>query len=151
MKNALLTSAEECFQEARVTDELCSASIKKYRSSIKRFAAVACPGKPEDLSNADFNHFITAMKEQNVSNTSIANVIASVKWVVTRLQERGMTFHRLDLPAVKKPRVMKKETNYLTEEEVGKFISAVRQDMAKRETVKNVRFMACVTLLLQTV
>jgi integrase/recombinase XerD len=85
-----------------------------------------------------------------ISHTGIANIIASVKWVVTRLQERGMTFHRLDLPAVKKPRVMKKETNYLTEEEVRKFLSAVREDMAKRETVKNVRFMACVTLLLQT-
>jgi len=40
MKNALLKLAEKCFFDARMTDELCSASVKKYQGSIKRFAAV---------------------------------------------------------------------------------------------------------------
>ena len=142
--------AEECFQEARITDELCGASIKKYRSSIKRFAAVACGKKLEDLSNSDFDHFIIKMKEKNVSNTSIANVIAAMKWVITKLQAKGTIFNRLNLLTVKKPRARKKETNYLTEEEVGLFIFAIKRDMVKRETVLNTRLMALVTLLLQT-
>ncbi len=150
MKDTLLKLAEECFRDVRITDELCSASIKKYRSSIKKFTTATGRTKLEDLSNSDFDHFIIKMKERNVSNSSIANVIASMKWFITKLQEKGMVFPALNLQAVKKPRVMKKETNYLTEEEVEQFVNAIKRDMAKRETVKNIRLMACVTLLLQT-
>ncbi len=150
MKNTLLKLAEECFRDARITDELCGASIKKYRSSIKRFGTASCCDKLEDLSNTDFDHFIMKMKERNVSNTSIANVIASMKWVITKLQAKGMTFNRLNLLTIKKPRARKKETNYLTEEEVALFISAIKRDMVKRETVLNTRLIALVTILLQT-
>jgi integrase/recombinase XerD len=150
MKITLLKLAEKYFFDARMTDELCSASVKKYQGSIKRFADVVHCKKLEDLSNSDFDYFIIKMKEKNVSNTSIANVIASMKWVLTKLQEKDITFNRLNLLMIKKPRAMNKETNYLTEEEVGKFIDVVKQDMVKRETVKNLRFMACITLLLQT-
>jgi len=150
MKKTLLKLAEECFQEARITDELCSASIKKYRDSIKRFAAVIDRKQVEDLSNEDFDRFIIKMKEQNASNSRIANVISSMKWVITKSQAKGTAFNRLNLSTIKKPRISKKETNYLTEKEVGQFINCIKQDIVKRETVKNLRFMACVTLLLQT-
>jgi len=150
MKNTLLKLTEECFSEARITDELCSASIKKYRGSIGVFATLIDCKRLEDLNNSDFDHFIIKMKENNASNARIANVIASVKWVLTKLQERGMIFNRLNILTIKKPKAMKKETNYLTEEEVGQLVDVVKQDMVKRETVKNLRFMACITLLLQT-
>lgn len=150
MKNTLLKLAEKCFCDASITDELCSASVKKYQGSIKRFADVVHCKKLEDLSNYDFDYFIIKMKEKNVSNTSIANVIASMKWVLTKLQEKGVVFNRLNILMIKKPRAMKKETNYLTEEEINQLINVIKQDMVKRETVKNLRFMACITLLLQT-
>jgi integrase/recombinase XerD len=149
-KNNFLKLAEECFQDARITDELCASSVKKYRSSIRRFAATACLKRLEDLSNADFDQFIIMMKARNVANSSIANMIASVKWVIARLQQKGMTFNQLNLLTLKRPRAKKKETNYLTEQEVGQFINVIKQDMATRETIKNKRFMAFVTLLLQT-
>lgn len=150
MKNDLLKLAEDCFEDARITDELCGASIKKYRSSIKRFASFIRCQKVEDLDNSDFDHFIIKMKKKNASNARIANVIASVKWVISKLQQKGAAFNRLNISSVRKPRIMKKETNYLTEEEVRLFVYAIRRDMVKRETVKNLRLMACVTLLLQT-
>jgi len=119
------------------------------RINQKRFADVVHCKKLEDLSNSDFDYFIIKMKEKNVSNTSIANVIVFMKWVLTKLQEKDIAFNRLNLLMIKKPRAMKKETNYLTEEEVKQLITVIKQDMVKRETVKNLRFMACINLLLQ--
>lgn len=80
-------------------------------------------------------NFIIKMKEKNASNARIANVIASMKWVITKLQERGMAFNQLNLLTIKKPKVMKKETNYLTEEEIGQFLYAIKRDMVKSSTV----------------
>jgi integrase/recombinase XerD len=122
----------------------------KYRGSINVFATIVHCAKLEELSNSDFDHFIIKMKEKNACNARISNVIASVKWVLTRLKQRGVIFNRLSLLTIKKPKVMKKETNYLTEKEIEQFINCVKQDMAKRETAKNLRFMAFITFLLQT-
>ena len=142
--------AEECFRDAGLTDELCPASIKKYRGSIKNFCLVVGYRKLEDLSNEDFDQFIIRMKEKGASNSRIANIIASVKWVIVKLKKRGMILTRLNIPEIKKPRVMKKETNYLTEKEIEMFLGCIKRDMAKRQTVKNIRMMAFITILLQT-
>ncbi|OPY73242.1 MAG: Tyrosine recombinase XerD [Syntrophorhabdus sp. PtaU1.Bin002] len=150
MKNILSKLAEECFQSARITDELCSSTIKKYRYAIRRFEEAEICNNLEDLSNSDFLRFMINMKEKNVSNSSIANMIASVKWVITRLQKRGMIFNRLNLSEIKKPRVGKKETNYLTEEEVRRFVDAIAKDITKNATARNIRFMAFTMFLLQT-
>lgn len=150
MKNDLLQLAEDCFQEAGLTDELCNTSIKTYRGSIKNFCLVIGSTALEDLSNEDFRKFMIRMKEKGASNARIANVIASVKWVVGKLKNRGVVLTRLNISDVKKPRVMKKETNYLTEKEIEVFLDCIKRDMTKRPTVKNIRFMAFVTLLLQT-
>jgi integrase/recombinase XerD len=150
MKNDLIELAEDCFQEARLTDELCLATIKTYRNSVKNFCRVIGYFKLEDLTNDDFNRFILLMKEKGTSNARIGNVIAAVKWIIGRLKKRGAVLSRLNLPEIKKPRVMKKETNYLTEKEVGLFLDAIKREMTERRTVKNIRMMAFVTLLLQT-
>ena len=123
MKKSFLKLAEECFDDASITDELCSASIKKYRNSIKRFAAVIDDKSLEELSNSDFDQFIIRMKEKNACNARIANIISSVKWVISRLKEKGLVFNQLNLLTIKKPRIMKKETNYLTEKEIEQFIN----------------------------
>ena len=150
MNNDLLQLAEECFREARLTDELCGSSIKKYRSSIKNFCIVVGYRNLENLSNEDFDKFIIRMKEKGASNGRIANIIASVKWIIVKLKNRGVILTRLNVLTIRKPRVMKKETNYLTEKEIGIFLDCIKQDMAKRQTVKNIRLMAFITLLLQT-
>ena len=150
MKNDLIELAEDCFQEARLTDELCLATINTYRNSVKNFCRVIGYFKLEDLTNEDFNRFILLMKEKGTSNARIGSVIAAVKWIIGRLIKRGVVLSRLNLLDIKKPRVMKKETNYLTEKEVGLFLDAIKRDMEKRETVKNIRMMAFATFLLQT-
>lgn len=145
-----LQLAEECFRDARITDDLCPSSIKKYASSIKKFFTVICDKKAEDLTNADFDRFIIHMKEKGASNSRIANVIASAKWLITRLQGKEMAFDQLNLLTIKKPRAMKKETNYLTEAEIKQFLEGIQRDIAKRETVKNIRFLAFALILIQT-
>jgi len=150
MKNDLLKLAEDCFEDARITDELCGASIKTYRASIRNFCLIIGSTASEDLSNDDFHRFMIRMKEKGASNSRIANVIASVKWVVARLKNRGVVLAQLNISDIKKPRVTKKETNYLTEKEIEMFLDCIKRDMVKRPTVKNIRFMAFVTFLLQT-
>ena len=145
-----LQLAEECFRDARITDDLCPSSITKYASSIKKFFTVICDKKAEDLTNADFDRFIIHMKEKGASNSRISNVIASAKWLITKLQGKEMAFDQLNLLTIKKPRAMKKETNYLTEAEIKQFLEGIQRDMAKRETVKNIRFLAFALILIQT-
>ena len=73
-----------------------------------------------EITLDDFDRFILKMKERGAGNCRIAQVIAAMKWVMVRLEERGQT-SGLDLAKIKKPRVTKKETNYLTETEVEYF------------------------------
>jgi|WetSurMetagenome_2_1015567.scaffolds.fasta_scaffold00416_6 site-specific recombinase XerD len=145
-----LKLAEECFQDAMIADDLRPASIKKYAGSIKKFFTVICDKKIENLTNSDFDRFIIHMKKDGASNSRIANIIASAKWVITKMQSRDILFAQLNLLTIRKPRVMKTETNYLTEEEVEQFLECIKIDIAKKETVKNIRFMALVVLLMQT-
>jgi site-specific recombinase XerD len=90
-----LKLAKECFQEARITDELRPASIKKYASSIKNFLELLGPKNLADLDNGDFNQHILNMKSRGTSNARIANVISAMKWLVTHLRQKGVT---LQLP-----------------------------------------------------
>ena len=73
-----LKLAKECFQEARITDELRPASIKKYASSIKNFLELLGPKNLADLDNGDFNQHILNMKSRGTSNARIANVISAM-------------------------------------------------------------------------
>jgi site-specific recombinase XerD len=145
-----LKLAEECFRDARITDDLCPSSIKKYADSIKKFFTVIFDKNFENLTNADFDRFIIHMKEKGASNSRISDVIASAKWIIARLQSKGIAFDQLNLLTLKKPRAVKKETNYLTEAEIGQFIGCIKRDMARKETVKNIRFMAFTMLLIKT-
>ena len=150
MKNDIIELAEDCFREAVLTDELSPASIRTYRRSIKSFCRVIDSKELEDLGNEDFDRFIIRMKEKGTSNSRIANVIAAVKWLIGRLKKRGIVLARLNVSDIKKPRVIKKETNYLTEKEIRIFLDCIQGDIDKRLTVKNIRFMAFVIFLLQT-
>lgn len=141
---------EDCFRDARLTDELRPASIQKYTSSIKNFLAHFEPKSLTDLTNTDFDHYILSMKSRRASNARIANVISSMKWLVTRLRARGILISDLNLGAIRKPRIPKKETNYLTEHEIEQFLNCIRSDIAKRPAIINLRFTAFVMLLLQT-
>jgi site-specific recombinase XerD len=145
-----LRRAMELLRKARITDELSTGSEKKYLSSLRAFLERCELSRWEALSNDDLEGFILCMKESGAGNARIANIIAAVKWLVSRLREQGVRFRALRLDAIKKPRIVKKETNYLTEQEMGKFLGCVQEDIRKRPTVKSIRFMALVILLLQT-
>lgn len=132
-----------------MTDELCASSIKSYSNCIKHFFSVAGRKSLLDLTNADFDRFILRMKQRGTSNSRIANVISAVKWVLTRLQQRGLAAG-VNLSLIKKPRISKKETNYLTETEIERFLDCIKSDIRRRPTVKNLRLLALTVLLLQT-
>ena len=145
-----LVKIEGCFQEASITDELCSASITSYRSSIGRFFTIIGDKPLEEVSNDDINNFIILMKGGGAGSPRIRSVINAIKWIVVKMQERGVIFKQLNLLTIKQPKLMKKEVNYLTEAEVNQFLGCVKGEIKKSETVKNIRFMAFAMLLLQT-
>jgi hypothetical protein len=103
--------AEECLLKASLTDELCPSSIKSYSGSIRHFFSLIGRRRLDDLTNTDFDNFIMKMKQTGASNCRIANVISSVKWVLARLQSRGLA-GSVNLSLIKKPKISKKETNY---------------------------------------
>lgn len=144
-----LVKIEKCFQAANIADELCPDSAKKYRSSMRKFFAIIGDKKLEDLSNEDIDNFIIKTKG-GIENITIRSVFYAVKWIVKSLESRGMVFEKLNLLTIKLPKIMKKEVNYLTENEIEQFINCIKKDIEKGETVKKIRFMAFVMVLLQT-
>lgn len=145
-----LLKAEGCFRKARITGELSGSSILKYRDSIKKFNSETGFKEFASLTVEDFEEFIIKMQDKGASNSRIANVISAVKWVIKNLQDRGEIPKTLDLEKVKKPKIGRREVNYLTECEIGQFLDCVRKDIEKRDGVRSLRFMAFVMLLFQT-
>lgn len=145
-KHALI---EQCFREVMIDDKLRPASISKYRSSIKRFFTVIGDKRIEELSNRDIDNFIIQMKGE-IENSTIRGVINAIKWIVLRLQNKGIVFKELNLLTIKQPKIMKKEVNYLTDSEIEQFLNCIKENIEKKQTIKNIRFMAFAMLLLQT-
>lgn len=141
---------EECFREALITGELSESSVAKYRDSFKKFFLVIGDKPLKELTCEDFGDFILNARAGGAGNSRIANVISSIKWVLKRLQESGRFPRTLDLDTVKKPRIEQKEVNYLTEEEIGRFLSTIEAEVNRDNRIGNVRMMALVRLLLES-
>lgn len=141
---------EKCFRDARITGELSDSSISKYRDSIKKFFLVVGDRSFESLEIIDFENFILKMRDNGANNSRIANVISAVKCVIKRLQDGNAISRTLDLEKIKKPKIGKREVEYLTEEEVKIFIEAIKGDKSKGLEIRKYRFLALVVFLLQT-
>lgn len=149
-KNNNLQLLEECFRNARITDELSDSSIEKYRDSVKKFFSVIGAKEFQQLEKRDFDDCILKMRGSGAGNSRIANVISAVKWVVKRLQEEKKIERTLDLEKVRKPKIERREVEYLTEEEITRFLDAINKDIEKGIKVRKVRIMALVVLLLES-
>lgn len=149
MQNNNLQLMEECLRKARVTGELCDSSVVKYRDSVKKFFCLISK-EIEDLGLSDFEDFILSMRDNGASNSRIANVISAVKWVINKLQKNNMIKETLDLEKVKKPRIGRTVTAYLTEKETNMFLDAIKHDNSKGPSIRKLRFEALAIFLLQT-
>lgn len=141
--------AEECFRKARAYTLLSDSSIIKYRSSVRKFDSII-GADFELLKVSDFEKFIVKMRDGGASNSRIANAIAAVKWVINFMQQNDMIKRKLDLEKIKKPKIEKKPVIYLDEDEITKFRECILRDISKSETVKKVRMMALVELMLES-
>lgn len=150
MKRDNIQLAEECFKSAQITGDLSDSSILKYRDSVKRFFAVAAGKSFADLEICDFDDFILTARKAGASNSRIANVISAMKWVISSLQASGKISGRLDLEKIRKPKIGRREVNYLTEHEIKIFIDCIQKDIEKGIAVRKIRLMALVIFLLQT-
>jgi len=140
---------EDCFRRARITGELCDSSISKYKDSIKKFFSMI-DRKINNLEVRDFEDFILKMRDNGASNSRIANVISAVKWVISNLQMNDMIKRTLDLEKVKKPKIERKEVEFLNDQEIEKLLGCISEDISKGESVRKVRMMALVILLLES-
>ena len=138
------------FRQYRISDALCESSIIKYQCSLRRFFSVIECDNFDALSLDHFDQFILAMKDSGASNSRIANVISAVKRIFGDLQQAQLVSNSLALDKVKKPKIAKRNVNYLTPDEVTRLIHVILDDIEKREMIRNVRMMALVILLLQT-
>lgn len=151
MESNRIELIDECFRKARITDELSSSSISKYKDSANKFFKIIGDKNFDELSIEDFENFIIKMKDNEASNSRIANVISAVKWIIGWLQKNGLLAKTLDLEMVRKPKIERKEPIFLTENEIEMFIGAINVDIQRNgEIIRNVRFMALIKLLLQT-
>ena len=132
-----------------ITDELCHASIAKYQDSINKFLSISKDKLITELENSDFDTFIIEMKKNGASGARISNVISAMKKLLSHLHENGIKT-KVDLEKIRKPKIGRKEVVHLTEEEIVMLLNTIKQDIAKRSTIRKVRMMALVVLLLKT-
>ncbi len=149
MEKNRLQLMEKCFRAAMINGELSDSSIVKYRDSIHKFFKEIHKNF-NDLTIKDFEDFIFRMKQNGASSSRIANVISAMKWVISKLQTNCEIKRGLDLEKVKKPKISRKEVNYLTEQETKRFIDAIKADDTKGMEIRKYRFLALVIFLLQT-
>ena len=142
-----LVKIEECFRDASIDGDLCSASITKYADSIKNFFSIIGDKRLEELSVNDFKDYISLAREKGASNSRIANVISAVKWVIKKLQDGDIIPKTLDLEKVKKPKIERKEVVSLTEAEVNKFLDCILEDISKGAAIRKIRMMALIMFL----
>lgn len=140
---------EKCFRTAMINGELSDSSIVKYRDSINKFFKEIHKNF-NDLTITDFEDFVLMMRQNGASNSRIANVISAMKWVISKLQSSGEIEQGLDLEKIKKPKIGRKEVNYLSEQEIKRFIDAIKVDDTKGMKIRKHRFLALVIFLLQT-
>lgn len=141
---------ERCFRQARITSELSDSSIVKYSDSIKKFFSVIGNKDFELLVIVDFEDFILKMRDNGASNSRIANIISAIKWIVKKLQDGGKIPKTLDLEKVKKPKIERKEVEYLNDQEIKRLIDCISDDLSKGEFIRKVRMMALVVFLLES-
>lgn len=142
---------EEAFRKVRLSGKLADSSIIKYRNSANKFFAVIGNDISIDiLTTRHFENFILKMKDNNASNSRIANVISALKRIIHELRSNNLTKNHIDLESIIKPKITKKSVNYLTEEEVKKLVGAIENDIENGIEIRKVRMMSLVTLLLQT-
>lgn len=140
---------ENCLREAGLAGKLADSSILKYRDSIKRFFSIVNK-RLEELELSDFKDFIADMKNQGASSSRIANIISAVQRVIKDLQSEGTIKNKLDAEKIMKPKILRKEVNYLTEDEIAIFLDTIQADIDAGSAIRKVRFMALTHILFQT-
>ena len=141
---------EKCFQKARITDELCENSIIKYRESIKRFFKSIGEKNFSDIKMRDIESYILKAKKRGNSNSGIVGIIYAVKWVMKKLQNQNIIENKIDLDNICKPKIQKQEINYLTKEEIERFIRVIKSEIKSGEAIRKIRTMTLYVFLLET-
>lgn len=141
---------EDFFTKVSITDELSNSSITKYRDSIKKFLSVTDNKYLGDLENSDFDKFILGMKRNGATNSRISNVISAVKKLLECIKDEKWLDLKIDLEKIRKPKIEKKEVSYLSEHEIKLFLDTILKDIDKSPTIRKIRMMTLVMLLLQT-
>jgi len=140
----------ECFQKARITDELCENSIIKYRESIKRFFKSIGEKNFSDIEMRDIDSYILKAKKRGNSNSGIVGIIYAVKWIMKKLQNQNIIENKIDLDNICKPKIQKQEVNYLTKEEIERFIRVIKSEIKSGEAIRKIRTMTLYVFLLET-
>jgi site-specific recombinase XerD len=141
---------EECFKKARITDELCEISVIKYRESLKRFFRSVGDKSFADLEMKDIEDYIFKAKKRGNSNSGIVSVIYALKWAMKKLQAQCFIEKKIDLEKICKPKIKKQDVNYLTKEEIEKFIGVIKNELESSEATRKIRTMTLYVFLLET-
>ena len=129
---------------------LCESSIFKYNESINKFLSITGDKFIGNLENEDFDAFIIKMKSNGASGSRISNVISAMKKFLNYLKDKQIIKLEVDMDKIRKPKIQKKETNYLTEDEIKMLISTISNDLEDGEAIRKIRMMLLVIFLLQT-
>lgn len=135
------------FHLALVHDELCLSSVQKYKESIQRFFKTIGDKEFSELRDKDFEEFIFLSKKKGNKASGIVGVVNAMKWILKKLQEESEIEKMINLDKIKKPKIPKRDVEYLSKGEIKRFLKVIEGDISK---ISGVRAMALYMILLET-
>ncbi len=141
---------KQYFDSATITGALAHSSVVKYKNSIKKFLSITGDKFIGDIDNRDCDAFILQMLSGGATAARARNVLDAMMSLMSFLQKERLIGGNLDLTKIKKPRLPRKDVNFLTLEEIKIFLETISSDIEAGEQIRKVRMMALVMLLLQT-
>lgn len=143
---------DKLFLKASLAGRPSESSLAKYRVLIERFFTVMGLNRIADLHSEDLQNFILKMRSRKVKDSYTANVLSAMRWLVFGYEKEFGQGKLNDVVAesIIRPRVPKREVDYLSEEEVRRFYQAIDTDRSKGSPIRKERFLALLSLLIQT-
>lgn len=142
---------QELFYVSRLKGRPAESSLKTYYVHIDRFFRLMKIKSLEDITMDDLMRFVEIMKSRKVSNSYIANNMSAMRWLVAGyIKKHGKLNDITSADNILRPHVKKQPVEFLTEEEVKKWMSTVQHDLSKGSPIRKARFLALACLLLHS-
>lgn len=111
-------------EHMRVEDNRSSGTLARYRSHIQRFVKEVGDGHVKDITSEQIAYLKRRMLDQGLSPATMAALLTCLRTFLRFLRDVHH-LHVYDPENVRRPKIPKREVEYLSKEEIQRFFAAI--------------------------